>query len=197
MRRSQAGILLEGTDQAAGAGIMAGTSALLVQLLENLLCQHLTQLDSPLVEAVDVPDGSLCEGEMLVVDNERAQLGWADVTADEHARRGPVSEEDLVRRQVIRGTFSLDLVHSLADHQGFGLREIVGGKHLLVQVVGDGIVRLGSQDEVGGNQLGALVDQLKEGVLSIGAWLAKEDRTGRVLSRSAVRGGGLAIGLHG
>ncbi|KAL2273297.1 hypothetical protein FJTKL_04809 [Diaporthe vaccinii] len=158
---------------------------------------HLTQLDSPLVEAVDVPDGALREREVLVVDNERAQLGRTNVAADQHARRGPVSKEDLVGRQVVRRALSLDLLHGLADHQGLGLRKIVGGKHLLVQVVGDGVVRLGSQDEVGGNQLGALVDELEERVLGVGAGLAEEDGTGRVLGRSAVRGGGLAVGLHG
>jgi hypothetical protein len=44
-----------------------------------------------------------------------------------------------------------------------------------VQVVVDGVVGLGGQDEVGGDQLGALVDQLEEGVLGVGARLAEQD----------------------
>jgi hypothetical protein len=55
------------------------------------------------------------------------------------------------------------------------LGKVVGGKHLLVEVVADGVVRLGSEDEVGGDQLGALVDKLEEGVLSVGARLSEKD----------------------
>jgi hypothetical protein len=44
-----------------------------------------------------------------------------------------------------------------------------------VQVVGDGVVRLSSQDEVGGDELGALVDKLEEGVLGVGARLTEQD----------------------
>jgi len=44
-----------------------------------------------------------------------------------------------------------------------------------VEVVGDGVVGLGRQNEVGGDELGALVDELEEGVLGVGARLAKQD----------------------
>lgn len=44
-----------------------------------------------------------------------------------------------------------------------------------MEVVADRVVGLGSEDEVGGDQLGALVDELEEGVLSIGAGLAEEN----------------------
>lgn len=44
-----------------------------------------------------------------------------------------------------------------------------------MQVVGDGVVRLSSQDKVSRNQLSALMDKLEERVLSIGARLAEED----------------------
>ena len=54
--------------------------------------------------------------------------------------------------------------------------QVVRCQHLLVQVVADGVVGLGGQDEVGGDKLRALVDQLEKGVLRVGAWLAEEDR---------------------
>ena len=148
----------------------------LVQLLENLLGQHLAQLDTPLVEAVDVPDGTLGEGEVLVVDDESTELGGADDAADEDGRRGTVAEEALVGDQVLGGTLGLDLLVRLSDHESLSLGKVVGSQHLLVQVAGDGVVGLSSQDEVGGDQLGTLVDELEEGVLSIGAGLAEEDR---------------------
>jgi hypothetical protein len=44
-----------------------------------------------------------------------------------------------------------------------------------VLVVRDWVVRFSGEDEICGNELGALVQQLVEGVLGIGGRLAKED----------------------
>jgi hypothetical protein len=44
-----------------------------------------------------------------------------------------------------------------------------------VKVVADGVVGLGSQNEIGRNQLGTLVNKLEEGVLSVGARLSEKD----------------------
>lgn len=41
------------------------------------------------------------------------------------------------------------------------------------------------------------MNQLEEGVLSICAGLAEQDRSSSVLGRGTVRGGALAVGLHG
>jgi hypothetical protein len=46
-----------------------------------------------------------------------------------------------------------------------------------MEVVADGVVGLRGEDEVGRDQLGTLVKKLEEGVLSVGAWLAKHDGT--------------------
>lgn len=176
---------------------MPGARTRLVDLLEDLLGQHLAELDAPLVERVDVPDGALGEGEVLIVDDERTELGGTNMAADEDAGGGPVAKEDLVGDEVLgHVALGADLVGGLADHKSLGLSEVVGRKHLLVEVVRDGVVRLGGEDEVGGDQLGALVDELEEGVLGVGARLAEEDRTGGVLGRGTVRGDGLAVGLH-
>lgn len=144
-------------------------------ILENLLGQRLAQLDAPLVKRVDVPDGALRERKVLVVDNQRAQLRRPNLPADEDARGRPVAEEDLVGDQVGGGALGADLVGRLADHEGLGLGEVVGGQHALVEVGGDGVVGLCGEDEVGGDELGALVDELEEGVLGVGAGLAEED----------------------
>lgn len=113
---------------------------------------------------------------MLVVDDQRPQLRGADRATDEDARRGPVAQEDLVGDQVGGRALGAHLVGRLAHHQRLGLREVVGRQHLLVQPAGDGVVRLGGQDEVRGDELGALVHELEEGVLRVGAGLAKENR---------------------
>lgn len=154
---------------------MALTVALSVELTKNLLGQHLAQLNAPLVKAVDVPDGTLGKGEVLVVDDERTELRRANVATDKDRCGRSVAQESLVGDKLLRGTLSSNLVVSLADHQSLGLRKVVGSQHLLVEIVRDRVVRLGRKDKVGGDQLGALVDELEEGVLSVGAGLAKED----------------------
>lgn len=169
------GVLLEGADEATGGRIVALAVARLVKLLENLLCEDLAQLDTPLVKAVDVPDGTLGEGEVLVVDDQGTQLSRADGTSDQDGSRRAVAQESLVRDKLLGGTLGADLIVSLANHQCLSLGKIVGCKHLLVEVVGDGVVRLGGKNEVGGDQLGALVDKLKERVLSVGAGLSEQD----------------------
>lgn len=130
---------------------MALAVARLVQFLEDFLGQDLAQLNTPLVEAVDVPDGALGEGEVLVIDDKSAELSRANGAANKDRSGWAVAEEALVRDQLIRGALSTQLVVRLSDHQGLSLCKVVGGQHLLVHVIRDGVVRLGSQDEVGGN----------------------------------------------
>ena len=57
--------------------------------------------------------------------------------------------------------------------------------------------RVREGDEVGGDHAGALVDQLVEGVLAVGAGLTPEDLAGLVGDGAAVAAHGLAVGLHG
>ena len=52
------------------------------------------------------------------------------------------------------------------------------------------------QDEVGRYQACALVDQLEEAVLGVGAGLAPDHRAGIVVDRLAVARDALAIALH-
>lgn len=151
--------------------------ARLVKLLEDLLGQRLAQLDTPLIEAVDIPDSTLGKGEVLVVDDQGAELSRTNDAADEDRGRGSVAEEALVGDEVLRGTLSADLLVCLANHESLGLGKVVGSQHLLVDVAGGGVVGLGGQDEVGGDELCALVDELEERVLGVGARLAEEDGT--------------------
>ena len=64
-------------------------------------------------------------------------------------------------------------------------------------VVLDRVVGFCCQDEVGGDELRALVQQLEEGVLGVGAGLAEEDGACRVLHVVAGSGNSLSVGLHG
>src|SRR5207244_12846155 len=60
----------------------------------------------------------------------------------------------------------------------------------------DRVVRFYGSNEVARNELGALVDELIEGVLSVGAWLTPDDRAGRDVYRLTVTVDVLAVTLH-
>ena len=62
--------------------------------------------------------------------------------------------------------------------------------------VGERVRRVGDGDEVGRDEPGALVDQLVEGVLAVGAGLAPEHLAGVGGHRGAVPPHALAVGLH-
>jgi hypothetical protein len=66
-----------------------------------------------------------------------------------------------------------------------------------VLVVLDRVVALCSQDEVGGNKLGALVEKLVKRVLGVGSRLAEENGPSSVLDVISTAGDGLSVGLHG
>ena len=89
-----------------------------------------------------------------------------------------------VRGEPGRRAFGLDLGRRLAEGQGLGLGEDVG--HQQVVMPAQRVERLREADEVAGDKLGALVDQLVEGMLSVGARLAPVDRS-RLRSRPAGR----------
>ena len=166
-----------------------------IELSLDLLGQDLAELDTPLVEAVDVPDSTLGEGEVLVVDDQSTKSGRCDLVSQDGGG-GAVAQEGLVRDKVVGSTLSLDLVGGLADHKSLSLSEEVRSQHLLVLVVLDGVVALSSQDEVGGDELGALVEQLVERVLGVGRGLTEQDGSSGVLDVITAAGDSLAIGLH-
>jgi hypothetical protein len=66
-----------------------------------------------------------------------------------------------------------------------------------VQVLFTWVVAVDSKNEIGGDKLRALVQQLEERVLGVGGWLAKENWTGCVVDIFTVTSDGFAIGLHG
>lgn len=187
---------LELVDQASGGNIMGGNLGVVLQLSQDNLCQLLTQLDTPLVEGVDAPDSTFNEGNHLVVCDQSTQSCRGDLLA-QNGGCWSVTRESLVRNQGFIGSLGTNLLRSLSKHQGLGLGEEVGSQHLLVLVVLDRVVGLGSNDEVCRNQLGTLVDQLEEGVLSVGGWLTEENNTSLVVDELVVLGDRLTVGFHG
>ncbi len=173
-----------------------GTSSLF-QLALNLLCETLAKLDTPLIEGVDIPDSALRKRCMLIVNNQCTKRSRCDLLG-KNTGRWSVPQESLVLKERFRSVLDFELLLVFADHQGFGLSEEVGSEHFLVLVIGDRVVGFSGEDEVCGNKLGALVQQLVEGVLGVGCGLAEEDGTGGVFDECvAGSGNGLPVRFHG
>ena len=67
------------------------------------------------------------------------------------------------------------------------MREEIGEEDEVV--LAEGILRFDGREEVGGDEAGALVDELIEGVLAVGAGLAPDDGAGGVIG-DALTGAG-------
>lgn len=76
----------------------------------------------------------------------------------------PVALEDLRLEERLVALLLSELLSDslliLAERERFGLSKEVGEKDLVVEVVADGVLRLDGGEEVGGDELGALVNEL-------------------------------------
>ena len=163
--------------------------------------QGLAQLHPPLVEAVDPPHHPLDEDRVLVQGHQHTERTRRQAV-EEDGGAGAVAVEDPVRHQrrsrlvadALGAQLRSHLVRAPAAHQGLGLGKAVGEQ--LVMVVVDRVGGVDDPDEVARHQLGALVDELEEGVLAVGAGLAPHHRSGGVTDPAALPVAGLAVGLH-
>jgi len=192
---------LEPLDQSVGGTVVVEFGIGLGEFRKNLLGELLTEFNTPLVVAVDVPDNALREDLVLVHGDESAKAFRAHVVHHDGVRR-LVAFEYLVRSEECDfffgfaggAEFFLSLGESLAVHQSFRLGKEVG-EQLLV-VIANLVVAVGRGDEVARNHLGALMDELVEGVLAVRTRFAPEDRTGLVVDAQGVAVNSLAVGFH-
>src|SRR5574344_2316469 len=142
------------------------------ELGENLHRELLAEFHAPLVIAVDVPENALHEDLVFVHRDERTE-GLRSHFLHHDAVRGLVAFEHLVRsefrdfgvRLARSAEFRLRDFERLAVHQRFRLGEEV--RKELAVMIADLVVAHRRSDEVAGNELGALVDELVEGVLAV------------------------------
>ena len=99
-----------------------------------------------------------------------------------------------MRDEVVFRALGLDLLGGLAEGQGFGLGEDVGEEDVVVTAQRRERVR--ERDEVARDQARALVDQLVERVLAVGAGFAPVDRAGLVVDVLTGERDVLAVALH-
>src|SRR3984885_8833806 len=127
--------------------------------------EDFAELDTPLVEGVDLPDCSLDEDTVLVECNELAERCGGHVFGEDDGGWA-VALEGLVGDEPVGDAFGLELLAGLAEGQRFGLGEDVG--HEQVVMAAEGIERLEEADEVAGDDLRSLVNELVEAVLAVG-----------------------------
>ena len=181
--------------------VVAGHRLGIGQLRQDHLGQLLAQFDSPLIEGVDVPEHTLSEDFVFIEGDQLAERGRVEAPEQDRVGR-PVALEHLVRHQrVERGAgqplaleLGAHLVRRLAEGERLGLGEEVGEQ--LVVVIAERRQAFGGGQEVGRHQLGALVQQLVERVLAVGAGLAPDDRPGGIVDPRAVAPHRLAVALH-
>lgn len=123
---------------------------------------------------------------MLVKSEQLADVVGVALVGEEQLETASVSGEDLVLDQLFHDSFGLALFGCFPVGQGIHLGEVVG--HELVMLLSDELLllfgvsegsfglRLGIPDELDGNHVGALVDQLEEGVLGVGSGFAEDQR---------------------
>ena len=135
---------------------------------------------------------------MLVQGDELAERERGQRVAEDRGRR-TVALKAAGRDDLLGRALGANLVGRLAKGECLGLGQEVAQEQLvdILAAVGCGVGSVGESDKVGRDHHGALVQQLVEGVLTVGAGLAPEDLTGVGSHSAAVPADVLAVGLHG
>lgn len=192
--------LLVEVDQTRRRRVVVHDLALLTQLGQDVLGEHLTQFDAHLIVRVDTPDSALNMNLVLVKgDQGTKSLGCQFL---EHDRVGRlVTGKDLgLDECVVLAFLWSELFHNLllglTEREGLGLGEEVGEQDLVVLAVCDRVQGLDRSEEITRDQLGTLVDELIESVLAVGSGLSPDDRSSLVVDLLAGLGDALSIGFH-
>lgn len=156
--------------------------------------EDFAEFDAPLVEGVDVPEDALGEDAHFVEGDETAEDGGGEFFGEDDIGRA-VAVEDSMWGECGGGAFGFDFGEGFSEGEGLGLREDI--RHEEVVMAAERVERLGEGDEVAGDEAGALVDELVEAVLTVGAGLAPVDRTRFGIHMGAIEFHMLAIALHG
>ena len=132
--------------------------------------EHLAELDTPLVEAVDLPDHSLGEDLVLVERHELAQDRWRQRGAT-MVVVGRLPGNDLVRDELVGDALGATSSAVLPKREGLGLRQTVRDQQVVLIAARRrwrSCRWARDRDEVGRHDRGALVKELVERVLAVG-----------------------------
>src|SRR5271167_4655058 len=94
--------------------------SLALKLGDDVLGQHLAQLNTPLIKGVNLPDCALRKDAVLVQRHQLAQ-DLRRKRLDQNRIRRPIALEDAMRNQPVRSSLRLHLLRSLAESQRLAL----------------------------------------------------------------------------
>lgn len=122
-----------------------------------------------LTERVDSPNASLDEDLVLVHYNERSKSLRSQFLEQNRVRRAVTLENFTLPQGLVLSLLSQFLTNSLfvlSECECFRLSEEVGEEDSVVETVSDRVLSFDRSEEIGRNELGTLVDELVESVLS-------------------------------
>src|SRR5579859_774731 len=164
-----------------------------LKLRDNPLGQHFTQLDAPLIERIDVPDGPLNEDLMFIERDQLAQRLWRQSLCQDSIGR-VVALKGAMRYLEVWPAIRLYLFGCLAEGQCLRLGEQVCHEYIVVRA--ERIQGLAEADKVARNQPGSLMDKLIVSVLPVRPRLPPDDRPGLVVDALALQIDMLAVAFH-
>ena len=155
---------------------------------QNLLGQNLTQLDAFLVEGVDVPGKALVHNLVLEVGQQSTNSSRSQLLTDDDGAGTAAGELLVVVSIILAAGKGNDLCSNV------GAQLLLGGRALDDNVGAH--LAVAEADKLQRRDVSALVQQLIEGVLTVGAGLTEDDGTGNVVHGLAEAVDRLAVGLH-
>jgi len=174
---------------------------IVLELRENLVCQLFSKFHTPLVITKEVPNDSLHKDFVFIHSDETSQGTWGDFFYEDRVC-GLVSLENTIGKKKFNLFlafscclhFRNDFFLGFSVHQSLCLSEEVGKQEFMM--IADGVVCLGGSDEITGDKFCSLMNQLIEGMLTVGAWFSPDDGTCLVGDRFATAINALAIAFH-
>jgi hypothetical protein len=120
-------------------------------------------------ERVDPPNATLNKDLVLVHYNERTESLGSQLLEQDRVRGSVTLEHLALPQSLVLCLFSQFLANGLfvlSESESFRLSEEVGEKDAVVKAVSNGVLGFDRSEEIGGNELGTLMDELVESVLS-------------------------------
>src|SRR5262245_10133882 len=102
-----------------------------LEFRDDLLGQHLAELDPPLIEGVNVPDDAMSEDGVFIERHELTKGGRRELLG-ENGRRWTIAFEHPVRYQPVQGALGLDCLGCFTESQRFSLGEDVRQEDVVV-----------------------------------------------------------------
>src|SRR5216683_447094 len=119
-------------DKGVGRAVMIELGlGLALELRDDALSQNLAELDAPLIERVDLPDGALREHTVLIQGDQLSQRGRGQTIHQNGVGRS-ITFEHPVRDEPVGRAFGLHLLRRFSESERLGLRQYVRHQHIVM-----------------------------------------------------------------